>query len=196
MAGRLAFSGLENFAVSQSQGGPRACEAPQELVSKALEQGFERGYAAGAAHASADADLRLQNVRVEFDTMLNEERRLWQLQTADKLCDALQSGVEIFGDALEDRVAVLLKPWLAKRLLDKSILALHEAIDRSIGNGMSIEICGCEPLVGAIRERLGGKAYSVTTRISDEPLLVVRCGDTIFTANFADWSSQLEAAHE
>ncbi len=193
---KLAFAVLEEFSPG-AIGDARAQREIEERVAQALDQGYQRGLAAGRAEALADFEQRLSDLAIRSEADLNAERQSWQYGTGTHLADAMENGVQRLSDTIEHRVAALLKPWLMEKIYDQAINAFHAAVERAAIDGATIEISGSEILVSGVEQRLSGKARILTSITSGDESVVVKVDDAVISANFSVWMSELEGSrHE
>jgi flagellar biosynthesis/type III secretory pathway protein FliH len=185
-----AFSLLSDF--DRKDGGGKPDQESQ--LKSAFENGYQRGLADGRAEAQADGELRLAESEVLHATRLDEERQSWHRDCADVLAARFDASVKSIERKIEDRVAVLLRPWLIEQLRERALQDLEKAIARALSEGAKVHIEAPAEVLTQLRERLPTQALQIGYSDSGSPDIRAHIEDTAFVANISLWIAELEAA--
>jgi len=187
-----AFSLLSDF--DRKDGGGKPDQESQ--LKSAFENGYQRGLADGRAEAQADGELRLAESEVLHATRLDEERQSWHRDCADVLAARFDASVKSIERKIEDRVAVLLRPWLIEQLRERALQDLEKAIARALSEGAKVHIEAPAEVLTQLRERLPTQALQIGYSDSGSPDIRAHIEDTAIEANISLWIAELEAATE
>jgi len=185
-----AFSLLSDF--DRKDGGGKPDQESQ--LKSAFENGYQRGLADGRAEAQADGELRLAESEVLHATRLDEERQSWHRDCADVLAARFDASVKSIERKIEDRVAVLLRPWLIEQLRERALQDLEKAIARALSEGAKVHIEAPAEVLTQLRERLPTQALQIGYSDSGSPDIRAHIEDTAIEANISLWIAKLEAA--
>jgi flagellar biosynthesis/type III secretory pathway protein FliH len=187
-----AFPLLSDF--DRKDGGGKPDQESQ--LKSAFENGYQRGLADGRAEAQADGELRLAESEVLHATRLDEERQSWHRDCADVLAARFDASVKSIERKIEDRVAVLLRPWLIEQLRERALQDLEKAIARALSEGAKVHIEAPAEVLTQLRERLPTQALQIGYSDSGSPDIRAHIEDTAIEANISLWIAELEAATE
>ena len=127
-------------------------------------------------------------------TQLDEERQSWHRDCADVLAARFDASVKLIERNIEDRVAVLLRPWLIERLRERALQDLEKAIARALSEGAKVHIEAPAEVLAQLRERLPTEALQIGYSDSGSPDIRAHIEDTEIEANISAWIAELEAA--
>jgi len=185
-----AFPLLSDF--DRQDGGGKPDHESQ--LKSAFEDGYQQGISDGRAEAQADGELRLAESEVLHATQLDEERQSWHRDCADVLAARFDASVKLIERNIEDRVAVLLRPWLIERLRERALQDLEKAIARALSEGAKVHIEAPAEVLAQLRERLPTEALQIGYSDSGSPDIRAHIEDTEIEANISAWIAELEAA--
>jgi hypothetical protein len=166
----------------------------QAELKAAFEEGHRQGHADGRAEAESDAEILLAEVRVRHAEEVLAEKANWQSECADVLLARLESAEKSIERNIEERVAVLLRPWLIERLRVRALQDLERAISRALVEGAKIHIEAPSEIVQRLRENLPTGAFQIGYSESSGADIRAHIEDTKIEVNIAAWIAELEAA--
>jgi len=187
----LAFPMLSDFDCPEDR--HEKPDRETELKS-AFEDGHQQGLSDGRAEAQADAEVRLAEAETLFLERLNLERNAFRQECADVLAARLDGAVRLIEHAIGERVATLLRPWLAGQLRESAVKDLESAITRALVEGAKIHIEAPAEVLEHLRGRLPSEAFQIGYSESASADIRAHIEDTVIEANIAAWVSELEAA--
>ena len=192
VTGKRALTILEEFSL----GPPNASELNHQVlerrIAEALEQGYERGFAAGRAAVPAEIEGLISELAKRYDAMLADASLAWQRETSENLLEMLRTGIAAISWSIEQSVARLLKPWLLEKMHQQAVREFHASLERVITEGSSVEVSGPECLVREIGELVAGRPVRLVLSPSKEAAVKIKIDDTMILANFSEWVSRLD----
>lgn len=161
-----------------------------------MEEAFARGVEEGRAAAQAECDAKLEEQRGEFVAELEAARQEWASGAGEQLASSLQAAVGELEARIVETAARILKPFLSARLHAQAVAELQTSLEVLVSADpeVAFRICGPGDVLDAIRERLEGKAVSVTYEPNDECDVRIVAGPTTVETRLEDWMARLEEA--
>ncbi|MBN9552535.1 MAG: hypothetical protein J0H31_27695 [Alphaproteobacteria bacterium] len=95
--------------------------------------------------------------------------------------------------SIEERVATLLRPWLAERLRERALQDLENAIARALVEGAKIHIEAPAEIVVHLRERLPAEGLQIGYSETENSDIRAHIEETEIEVNISAWVSALEA---
>lgn len=178
-----------------ADGATRAAEATQSL-----EAARASGFASGEAAAKAILETRLAEQRETHARELAAARQAWAGGEAQRLAEALASGLRDLEARIADAAAHALAPVLRAAVARQAVDALGAELGLLLGRdgGVNLDISGPEDLIEALRAHLAdgaaGKALSVTYRPGGGPDIRIAAGETILETRLGAWAAKIEEA--
>mgnify|MGYP000028740316 FL=1 len=189
-----AFSLLADFDRANA---PEAEPDIDAMVKAAYDDGFDKGRAEGRAEAEKDAEQLLLEAAVRHVHDLEQEKQTWQQDCADVLADRLQNVTEQLSRRLEERIAVLLRPWLIDRLRERALSDLEKAISRALAEGAKVHIEAPAEIIARLQDTLPAQSFHIGFSESATADIRAHIEDTDIEVNISAWIADLEAAaHE
>ncbi len=189
----LPTFGTVNTGQSRPGGGAASAfveDSRAKAVADAEAQGFDNGMAA----AREEYEARLEEVRLDFERQLKEERARWSEQESARLADDLQVALCALESRLANDVAGVLLPLIDKMLAAKAVSEIEEAVHAIVSQERQpfLKVTGREDLLEALRVRLGHVGASFEF-IGEEGAtgVILAAGDTVIEAQLKSWSERL-----
>ncbi len=162
-------------------------------LKAAFEDGHRQGLAEGRSEAEADAQFLLNEAQIRHAVELMAEKQNWQRDCADVLIARLDGAAKLIEHSIEERVAILLRPWLIERLRDRALQDLERAISRALVEGAKIHVEAPPEIVQHLRERLPTEAFQIGYSESSGADVRAHIEDTKIEVNISAWIAELEA---
>ncbi|MBN9246611.1 MAG: hypothetical protein J0I81_04035 [Hyphomicrobium sp.] len=162
-------------------------------IKSAFEEGYRHGHADGRTEMEADAEHRLTEATSLHAEQLLEEKQNWQRDCADVLAARLENVSKLIEASIEERVATLLRPWLAERLRERALQDLENAIARALVEGAKIHIEAPAEIVVHLRERLPAEGLQIGYSETENSDIRAHIEETEIEVNISAWVSALEA---
>jgi hypothetical protein len=181
--------------------GPAADGATHAVVAaERLEAARASGFASGEAAAEAALEARLAEQHEAHARELAAARLAWATGEAQRLADALASGLRDLEARIADAAARALVPILRAEVGRQAVDALGAELGLLLGRdgGVNLDISGPEDLIEALRAHLAdgsaGKAVRVTYRPGGGPDIRIAAGETILETRLGAWAAKIEEA--
>lgn len=165
---------------------------PEVQIKAAFDDGYQQGTSDGRAEAEADAELKLAEAETLSSEKLNGEREAFQRDCAEVLAARFDGAVKLIERALEERVAILLRPWLIERLRERAVRDLESAITKALADGAKVHIEAPPEIVAHLRDRLPVGAFQIGFSESASSDIRAHVEDTEIDANISAWIAELE----
>lgn len=162
-------------------------------IKSAFEEGYRNGHADGRTEMEADAELRLTEATSLHAEQLLEEKQNWQRECADVLVARLENVSKLIEASIEERVAMLLRPWLAERLRERALQDLENAIARALVEGAKVHIEAPTEIVVHLRERLPVEGLQIGFSETENSDIRAHIEETEIEVNISAWVAALES---
>lgn len=197
-----AFSTLAEFprgGTTETPASPDGGVDPAEAaarVSAAADDGFQRGWTAGREEVQREFEKKMLDLRTQFDERVAQERQALQVGQADRLSGELAQGLRDVKAQIEEKIALLLKPWLKAELYERALSDLEGVLQRVAGEATTIHIWGPQPLVRRLAETLTDRDVKAVFAPGDDPHVSMTVDDTRIDADLSAWMQGLEAMQQ
>ena len=162
-------------------------------LKSAFEEGYQQGLADGRAEAQADGEHRLAEAEVLHAAKIEEEQQSWQRDCADVLAARFDAAAKTIERNIEERVALLLRPWLIERLRVRALQELEKAITKALSDGAKVHIEAPAEVLAQLRERLPTGSLQIGYSDSGTADIRAHIEDTEIEANISAWIAEIEA---
>jgi len=162
-------------------------------IKSAFEEGYRHGHTDGRTEMEADAELRLTEATSLHAEQLFEEKQNWQRDCADVLVARLENVSKLIEASIEERVATLLRPWLAERLRERALQDLENAIARALVEGAKVHIEAPAEIVVHLRERLPVEGLQIGFSETENSDIRAHIEETEIEVNISAWVAALES---
>lgn len=162
-------------------------------IKSAFEEGYRHGHADGRTEMEADAELRLTEATALHAEQLLEKKQNWQRDCADVLAARLENVSKLIEASIEERVATLLRPWLAERLRERALQDLENAIARALVEGAKVHIEAPAEIVVHLRERLPVEGLQIGFSETENSDIRAHIEETEIEVNISAWVAALES---
>lgn len=163
-------------------------------LKAAFDGGYQQGLSDGREEAQADAELRLAEAETLSAEKLEDERQAWHRQCAEVLMTRFDGALKVIERSIEDRVAVLLRPWLMEQQRERALRDLETAIARALVEGAKVHVEAPGEILAHLRDHLPTEAFQIGYSESSTPDIRAHIEDTQIEANISAWIAELEAA--
>lgn len=165
--------------------------------ASALADAEARGFDNGLAAAREEYEAKLEEVRLDFERQLKEERARWSEEESARLADDLQVALCALESRLADDLAGVLVPLIDTMLAAKAVSEIEGAVQNILSQERQpfFKVSGREDLLEALRVRLAQVEASFEfTSKEGATGVTLAVGDTIVEAELKAWSERLLGA--
>jgi hypothetical protein len=169
-------------------------EPGPDLIAAAEERGRNEANAAAEARIAA----MLNDEQAAARAGLEEARRAWTSEQADRLAARIAGGLDEIERGLGGAITRVLTPFLATAARDRAIAELGSIVSGLLRDGANpvIRISGPEDLLAAVEGRLGDAGATVSFVPGDSAEVEVVADRTLVATRIGAWMDRLWQAEE
>lgn len=166
---------------------------PQPLIEAARLEGWTEGLAL----AKAEAEAKLSEERLSFESRLEAERATWVHEEGDRLALLFGSAIHSLEATIADAVARILKPFVLEASRHKMVDDLVSAVQTLMKGESSslVEVRAPDDLLHELRMKLIGFP-TIEFIQTESPDVTIVANQTIVESQLAAWAERLNSLSE
>ncbi len=159
-----------------------------QAIREAAEAAYQKGMAEGIERAKQVCEAALAQNENEFKSRLDQMRRTWVQKQGALLARQSGDALASLKSEIEETVARILRPFVAKALLEEALSKLAIEIEKLLSedNAIQLKITGPADLISELKNLIPNNA-PVTVLEGDAPEVTVFANKTVIETRLNEW---------